>query len=227
MRETTTIKIPKWLAKKNNLPMIADVYIEAVRGKVVFVSGSGKVDSPVNCMICARDLTHPVSRFVGIGPICSERIGIPWEVSEDEDEVERLREKLRRHTKFEFVSLPISQITFEDESVLEEIKSQQPKPFDFKEGQMVKIEVSDWIRDQKFFQENEFDGRVKAVTEKAVRVQNGNTEIDEWWPKSQILSTVLLDDGKTESVVEKYEEMTGMTFSDFMEVNSPYTVETY
>jgi len=70
--KTYFIHLSNGFAMHNKLP----VYFEAVplkqTPKAVYLYGTGTLRTKTigNCMICGRTLTHPVSKALGIGPIC-------------------------------------------------------------------------------------------------------------------------------------------------------------
>lgn len=196
----TRIKLPRWLAKAENLPRIADVEIVSRTRSSVVVSGHGSVDSPVSCSICGRALTHPISQQVGIGPICAPRVGVPWEASEDPEVVEAFREKLRVATTFEDVRLPIQRILFwSDErgdfvegslaGALGELPPVESTGVEeLRTGSVGRFELTDWIAGEKGVG-TEVLARVERATEKAVLVTfvDGTGSGEAWLPKSQIV----------------------------------------
>ena len=44
----------------------------------------------ITCMCCGRELTNPISRYYGIGPICLGKIGISRQI----DDIENIKEDL-------------------------------------------------------------------------------------------------------------------------------------
>jgi len=72
------VQIPKWLAKKKQLPMNFVGIIQKQTQKAYFIHGTGvllKKRSGI-CSICGRELTNPNSIMLGIGPICAGNMGI-------------------------------------------------------------------------------------------------------------------------------------------------------
>ena len=208
----TTVEIPNWLAKANGIPRFADITVHKKTSKAVFVSGHGMVDSPIYCMNCGKDLTHPISQMIGIGPICCEKLGIDWHDGLSLNDIEKLRESLRFKTKFENTCLPLSKIKLGcDLSELDNVPDLRPKADlpEFREGQEIEFEVTDWIRKTKRITERCFSGVVEYVTPKAIKV------CGTFWPKSQITSAKILKETMVEE--ESKEGMEGMTFAEIME----------
>lgn len=80
----------KW---NNNIPMpmrkMTGVILKETRG-MVRMRLHGCAERTINCSICQRELTNPVSRYYGIGPICLAKLGI----SRDIDDVSGITEDL-------------------------------------------------------------------------------------------------------------------------------------
>ena len=203
----TTVEIPSWLAKANGIPRFADITIHKKTSKAVFVSGHGMIDSRIHCMNCGKDLTNPISRIVGIGPICCENLGIDWvdwHNSLSLSEIEKLKETLRFRTKFENICLPLSKIKLGCDP--SELKIFPSLP-EFKDGQEIAFEITDWIGETKGLKERYFSGVIEYVTPKAIKVSGI------FWPKSQIISVEILKESAEE---EPEQEMEGMTFAEMM-----------
>ena len=80
----------KW---NNNNPMpmriMEGTVLQETRGMVkMHLHGSGK--PTVTCRCCGKELTNPISRHYGIGPVCLEKMGIHREI----DDIESIREEL-------------------------------------------------------------------------------------------------------------------------------------
>lgn len=81
---THHVYIPQWLAKRNNCPTVLKGQIERETEKAIYFKGVGLIDNPVNCSVCGRDLTNEISRQLGVGPICAERMfGIGFDRPKD------------------------------------------------------------------------------------------------------------------------------------------------
>jgi len=102
------IFVKKWLADKNGLSVSMDGDILRETDKAVYFKGHMSVDASVVCGRCGLELTHPISRLIGIGPTCCEHLGIP-RPSEDEMDIEGIKEQLKARTAYEGW-LPKSQI---------------------------------------------------------------------------------------------------------------------
>lgn len=57
--------------------------IKETRG-MYYMSLQGKAEPMTRCMCCGRTLTNPISKLYGIGPECSEKVGIIRIESEEE-----------------------------------------------------------------------------------------------------------------------------------------------
>ena len=63
--------------------------IKETRG-MYYMSLKGKAEPTSKCLVCGKTLTNPISKLYGIGPECSEKVGIIRIESEEE-----AREKLK------------------------------------------------------------------------------------------------------------------------------------
>ena len=61
---------------------------------MVYMKLHGFAKKTITCMCCGKELTNPVSRHYGIGPICLSKIGIPL----DMNDVEGITEALEKIT---------------------------------------------------------------------------------------------------------------------------------
>lgn len=80
----------KW---NNGTPMplciMQGAVIKETRG-MYYMSLKGKAEHTSKCLVCGKTLTNPISKLYGIGPECSEKVGIIRIESEEE-----AREKLK------------------------------------------------------------------------------------------------------------------------------------
>ena len=63
--------------------------IKETRG-MYYMNLQGKAEPTSKCLVCGKNLTNPISKFYGIGPECSEKVGLIRIESEEE-----AREKLK------------------------------------------------------------------------------------------------------------------------------------
>ena len=89
------LEIPKWLAMNEKLPRFLEGKIIAETEKGLLFEGCGVIEKSIHCLRCGRELTHTVSRVVGYGPCCCERLGIP---RPDLEDAEILAQQLREAT---------------------------------------------------------------------------------------------------------------------------------
>lgn len=68
------VEIPRWLAKSNKCPIILKGNIERETDKAIYFNGVGLIENPVYCCVCGRELTNPISKKLGIGPDCAEKM---------------------------------------------------------------------------------------------------------------------------------------------------------
>lgn len=83
-----------FMAKWNNdvpMPMrtMQGVIEKETRG-MVYMRLHGFGEATITCAVCGKELTNPVSRHYGIGPICLSKLGIVREI----DDVENIKEEL-------------------------------------------------------------------------------------------------------------------------------------
>lgn len=77
------VKIPSWLAKKNNLVSRELVgSIDRQTDKAIYLVAHASVRPSDKCLRCGQTITNPVSRLVGYGPYCSDELGIPRDFTE-------------------------------------------------------------------------------------------------------------------------------------------------
>ena len=77
----------------NNKPMpmrIMSGTIEKETKGMVYMKLHGLAKPTITCYCCGKELTNPVSRHYGIGPICLGKLGIRYAI----EDVENIREEL-------------------------------------------------------------------------------------------------------------------------------------
>lgn len=83
-----------FMAKWNNdnpMPMrIMQGTIEKETRGMVYMKLHGLAKPTITCRCCGKELTNPISRHYGIGPICLGKIGI----TRDIDDIENIKEEL-------------------------------------------------------------------------------------------------------------------------------------
>ena len=80
----------KW---NNDEPMPMRVMqgtVEKETKGMVYMKLHGLAKPTVTCYCCGKELTNPISRHYGIGPICLSKLGIVREI----DDIENIREEL-------------------------------------------------------------------------------------------------------------------------------------
>ena len=74
----------KW---NNGIPMplcvMQGTVIKETRG-MVYMNLEGVAEATCNCSVCGKALTNPISKLYGVGPECSEKIGLIRIESEEE-----------------------------------------------------------------------------------------------------------------------------------------------
>lgn len=83
-----------FMAKWNdNKPMpmriMAGTVEKETRG-MAYMHLHGMAEETITCMCCGKELTNPISRHYGIGPVCMSKVGIVADI----DDVEAIKEKL-------------------------------------------------------------------------------------------------------------------------------------
>ena len=63
--------------------------VKETRG-MVYMKLHGEAQKTITCTCCGRELTNPVSRYYGIGPICLSKLGIVRDI----DDIENIKEDL-------------------------------------------------------------------------------------------------------------------------------------
>lgn len=80
----------KW-NDNNPMPMrIMQGVIEKETPGMVYMKLHGLAKPTITCYCCGKELTNPVSRHYGIGPVCLSKLGIIREI----DDVENIKEEL-------------------------------------------------------------------------------------------------------------------------------------
>lgn len=69
--------------------IMSGIKVKETRG-MVYMKLHALSKPTVTCTCCGRELTNPISRYYGIGPICLEKIGITRDISD----VENIKEDL-------------------------------------------------------------------------------------------------------------------------------------
>lgn len=95
--EEVTITVKQYMTQKstlafdfmykwnNDVPMpmrtMTGVVVKETQG-MVYMKLHGLAKPTITCMICGKELTNPVSRLYGIGPICLGKVGIVRDISD-------------------------------------------------------------------------------------------------------------------------------------------------
>lgn len=75
----------------NPMPMrIMQGVIEKETPGMVYMKLHGLAKPTITCYCCGKELTNPISRHYGIGPVCLSKLGIVREI----DDVENIKEEL-------------------------------------------------------------------------------------------------------------------------------------
>ena len=80
----------KW---NNNKPMPMRTMIGTVEKEtkgMIYMNLHGFAQRTITCACCGKELTNPVSRLYGIGPVCLAKIGIKRDI----EDVENIKEEL-------------------------------------------------------------------------------------------------------------------------------------
>lgn len=88
---TQRYTISRGFAKSKGIPRTFIADIERQTQKAIKVKGRGTIDAHVGCMMCGRELTHPVSRVLGIGPECGKHF---YDVELTEANIEQLKQMI-------------------------------------------------------------------------------------------------------------------------------------
>lgn len=103
-----------FMAKFNNdnpMPMrVMQGTVEKETRGMIYMKLHGMGTPTINCSVCGKELTNPVSRHYGIGPICLDKLGIVRDISD----IENIREDL---VKIEWSGWIIKSAIIESEEV--------------------------------------------------------------------------------------------------------------
>lgn len=98
----TFLTMSAWLAKvKNSKARCFEGYIEKESAKAVFFVGHASAKANIHCTVCGKSLNNKVSRVLGIGPVCCNKLGIerPDEsLLDNEEYVSKMTEKVESYT---------------------------------------------------------------------------------------------------------------------------------
>lgn len=90
--------VAKWIAREKDIPVSIEGVVTKETEKAIYIEGSVWLEDAICCARCGRELTHPASRLVGIGPECAEKWMVPYPSRNLEDwsdtELEALKAKL-------------------------------------------------------------------------------------------------------------------------------------
>lgn len=104
------IKMKKWLANKNRISTELQGEVKAETENAILFKGHAFAEERTHCIRCGRELTHPSSKYIGFGPVCSAKLGVRWP-TEEELTPEQIAEVKQRIEKIEWEGwLPKSQI---------------------------------------------------------------------------------------------------------------------
>ena len=77
----------------NNIPMPMRI-MEGVKEKstpgMVYLKLHGLAKPTINCYLCGKELTNPISRKYGVGPVCLSKLGIERDIEDVEGITEEL-----------------------------------------------------------------------------------------------------------------------------------------
>ena len=80
----------KW---NSNVPMPLRTMVGTVEKEtrgMIYMHLHGVAQETITCMCCGKELTNPISRHYGIGPVCMGKVGIHCDI----DNVDEIKEKL-------------------------------------------------------------------------------------------------------------------------------------
>ncbi len=73
-------RIPQWLMHSHGLDSRELIgVVRRTTAKAVLLRGTANVRGSLHCLRCSRPLERQVSRDIGYGPDCCEKLGIPWD----------------------------------------------------------------------------------------------------------------------------------------------------
>ncbi len=91
----TKVRISRFIMNEKNL--IGRVLVGTVireTEKAILFNGYCTAEASDNCHRCQRVITHPKSLRVGYGPDCSKRLGVDWNASMTDEELEAIRHEI-------------------------------------------------------------------------------------------------------------------------------------
>ena len=97
MTKKSTADFDFMLKWNNDIPMPMRVMqgtVEKETRGMVYMKLHGLAKPTITCYCCGKELTNPISRHYGIGPICLGKLGIEREI----DDVDNIREELANIT---------------------------------------------------------------------------------------------------------------------------------
>ena len=80
----------KW---NNNVPMPMRTMVGTIEKEtrgMVYAKLHGEGRPVITCMCCGKELTNPISRHYGIGPVCLSKVGIPFDI----EDIDNIKEAL-------------------------------------------------------------------------------------------------------------------------------------
>ena len=79
MTEPATPQFDFQIKWNNGIPMpmcvMSGKVLKETRG-MIYMELTGKAEMSCNCFVCGKTLTNPISKLYGVGPECSEKIGL-------------------------------------------------------------------------------------------------------------------------------------------------------
>lgn len=139
MEPTRRYTIKNIWAREKNIPATFIAVATRRTQKAIQLTGQGTLDARGQCMVCGRELTHPVSILTGIGPECGKHF---WDESVlgpygfTEDHARQLKQ-MALNIRFKDVWLPLSAIKTVDDTkevVIVEIAKEEDKPKQIKQA---------------------------------------------------------------------------------------------
>jgi SWI/SNF-related matrix-associated actin-dependent regulator 1 of chromatin subfamily A len=92
-------EVPVWLAQAENLASRElEGEVLAVTPKGIQVTAHAVIRESQWCLKCGQEIVNPVSRLVGYGPICSDKLGIPRPDKLDPAQIRALRAQVEKAT---------------------------------------------------------------------------------------------------------------------------------
>ncbi|MFW5962037.1 MAG: SNF2-related protein [bacterium] len=177
------VKIKTWLAQQKNMPREMVGIILNKTDKAIEFEGYGLIKERHYCLRCGQELQNKISKLIGIGPICAEKLGVCRAIDlEDlnEEEVKKIANKMKKKKFKEW--LPLSQVKLEslqgsqieeiteemvEEAIIETKKEKINKVLDYKfedEKEYIVIKFpydEELIKKAKGLSNRIFDGETK------------------------------------------------------------------